>query len=53
MALPKALEHEYIISNIFLNILSIFKILAPKRKVFNGLYLCRKILYLLISREGQ
>ena len=27
MALPKALEHEYIIGNIFVNILSINKIL--------------------------
>ena len=40
MALPKALEHEYIIGNIFVNNLSIFKILAPNRKIFNGLYIC-------------
>ena len=41
MALPKALEHEYKIGNIFLNILSICSLLAPKGNVFNGLYLCR------------
>ena len=31
--------HEYIIDNIFVNIISIFKSLASKRKVFDGLYL--------------
>ena len=41
-ALHKALKHEYIIVNSFVNILSIFKSLEPKRKVFNGLYLYRK-----------
>ena len=44
MTLPKSLEHEYIIGNIFVYILSIFKSLAPKRMVFNGLYLYRKTL---------
>ena len=36
MALPKALEHEYIIGNIFLNIFSIFISLALMRMIFNG-----------------
>ena len=44
IALPKQLEHEYIIGNIFVNILSIFKSSAPKREVFNGLYLYSKTL---------
>ena len=39
MALPKALENEYILVNIFVNILSIFISLAPKREVFNGLFM--------------
>ena len=39
LALPEQLDHEYILSNIFVNILSIFKSLAPERTVFNVLYL--------------
>ena len=42
MALPEQLEHEYIIGNIFVNILSMFKSFSPKSTAFNGLYLYRK-----------
>ena len=43
MVLPQKLKYVYIIVNIFANTQSILKILASKRNVFNGLYLCTNI----------
>ena len=44
MASHEKVEYVYIIDSIFVNTKSILKILAPKRKVFNGQYLYRKTL---------
>ena len=49
MALPKALEPEYIIGNIFVNILSFFQSLAPARKVFNCFFMQKDIIIIIKS----
>ena len=53
MVLPQKLEYVHIIINIFVNTKSIFKIIASKCNVFNGLCLCEKTLQQCLSSEGQ